>query len=127
MSDPCFLTVEQVETLHRRSLELFGGSGGTRDQNAFESAVAHPRNIYLYAQGDLFDVAAAYCFHLAQAQAFVDGNKRTGVAAALVFLEINGYPVTGDSMRIYATLISIARGELGKPELAELLRELASK
>lgn len=127
MSDPCFLTVEQVEALHRRSLELFGGSDGTRDQNAFESAVAHPRNVYSYSQGDLFDIAAAYCFHLAQAQAFVDGNKRTGAAAALVFLEINGYSITGDSMKIHAALISIARGETGKPDLADLLRELTSK
>lgn len=127
MSDPYFLTVEQVEALHRRSLELFGGGEGTRDQSAFESAVAHPRNVYSYAQGDLFDVAAAYCFHLAQAQAFVDGNKRTGAAAALIFLELNGYPITGDSMRIHEALIAIARGEIGKSELAELFRELTAK
>jgi len=127
VSEPCFLTIEQVEALHRRSLELFGGGEGTRDRSAFESAVVHPRNVYFYAQGDLFDVAAAYCFHLAQAQAFVDGNKRTGAAAALVFLELNGYPITGDSMRIHEALIAIARGQIGKPELAELLRELTAK
>ena len=56
-------------------------------------AVMHPCNLWLYGQGDLFDIAAAYAFHLAQAQAFIDGNKRTGLGAALVYLEGNGASV----------------------------------
>ena len=98
MDEPLFLRVEDVEKLHAMSLQRFGGSEGLRDRNAFESAVHHPKNIFYYDQGDLFDMAAAYCVHIAQAQAFLDGNKRTGAAAALVFLDANGYPITGDSM-----------------------------
>lgn len=68
MSDegPAFLDFEQVEALHRFSLEQHGGRDGIRDRAAFESAVMQPRNIWFYGQGDLFDVAAAYAFHLAQ-------------------------------------------------------------
>jgi len=94
MSDaPAFLSVEQVAALHRVALERHGGPDGLRDPAAFESAVMQPRSVWFYAQGDLFDVAAAYAFHLAEAQAFLDGNKRTGMGAALVFLEGNGITV----------------------------------
>jgi len=61
MSDaPAFLSVEQVAALHRVALERHGGPDGLRDPAAFESAVMQPRNVWFYAQGDLFDVAAAY-------------------------------------------------------------------
>lgn len=67
-----------------------------RDRNAFESAVAQAQQIYFYEQGDLFDIAAAYCFYIAQAQAFIDGNKRAAVAAGLTFLQINGVDTNKD-------------------------------
>ena len=67
MNEPLFLRVEDVEKLHTMSLQRFGGSEGLRDRNAFESAVNHPKNIFYYDQGDLFDMAAAYCFHIALA------------------------------------------------------------
>ena len=126
MEEPLFLRVKDVEKLHAMSLQRFGGSEGLRDRNAFESAVHHPKSIFYYDQGDLFDMAAAYCFHIAQAQAFLDGNKRTGVAAAIVFLNENGYPITGDSMRIHKALIAVAEGEMGRDDIAALLRELTA-
>ena len=95
MDVPLFLRVEDVEKLHAMSLQRFGGSEGLRDRNAFESAVHHPQNIFYCDQGDLFDMAAAYCVHIAQVQAFLDGNKRTGAAAVIVFLDANGYPDYG--------------------------------
>jgi len=126
MDEPLFLRVEDVEKLHTMSLQRFGGSEGLRDRNAFESAVNHAKNICYYDQGDLFDMAAAYCFHIAQAQAFLDGNKRTGAAAAIVFLDANGYSITGDSMRIHTALIAVAKAEMGRDGVAALLRELTA-
>jgi len=126
MDEPLFLHVQDVEKLHAMSLQRFGGSEGLRDRNAFESAVNHPKNIFYYDQGGLFDMAAAYCFHIAQAQAFLDGNKRTGAAAAIVFLDANGYPITGDSMRIHAALIAVSKGEMDRAGVAALLRELTA-
>lgn len=124
MSEPTFLTLEQVEDLHRRALEQHGGQDGVRDPWALESAVIHPRNVFYYAQGDLFDVAAAYAFHLAESQAFLDGNKRTGIAVALVFLRLNGVTVLRATEELYAAMIAIAEKRMGKPELAALLRRM---
>ena len=127
MSDPRFLTVAQVERLHEKLINCFGGTHGLRDPLLFEGAVIHPRNVYYDAQGDLFDVAAAYAFHIAQAQAFLDGNKRTGAASALVFLEINGVKVPAETDRLYQAMIAIAEKRMDKEHLSALLRELASK
>jgi death-on-curing protein len=91
MSDPVFLTIEQIKILHRLALERHGGQDGVRDPATLESATMHPCHVWLYGQRDLFDIPAAYAFHLDEAQAFVDGNKRTGMGAALVFLEGNGF------------------------------------
>ena len=125
--EPAFLDIPQVAVLHRTALELHGGQDGVRDQAAFESAVMQPRNVWHYAQGDLFDVAAAYAFHLAEAQAFLDGNKRTGMGAALVFLEGNGMPVPEATSELYAAMIAIAERRIGKKELATLLRKVCGK
>ena len=122
--EPAFLDSAEVEILHRTALERHGGQDGVRDDAAFESAVMQPRNVWYYAQGDLFDVAAAYAFHLAEAQAFLDGNKRTGISAALVFLEGNGRPVPKATDELYAAMIGVAERRIGKPELAALLRRL---
>jgi len=126
MEEPIFLRVEDVEELHAMALDRFGGSPGLRDRNAFESAVHQPKNVFCYAGGDLFDMATAYCFHIAQAQAFLDGNKRTAAAAAIIFLETNGKPITGDSMRLHGALIDIANKKLDRDGLAEILRELTA-
>lgn len=90
---PALLSRSIVDRLHARSLQLFGGLQGVRDNDLVESAIAAAENTWIYGAGDLFDLAAAYAFHLSQAQAFFDGNKRTAVAAAYVFLEGNGVRV----------------------------------
>ncbi len=124
MSDPLFLTVPQVETLHRMALERHGGQDGLRDRAALESATMQPCNVWLYSQGGLFEIAAAYAFHIAEAQAFLDGNKRTGMSAALVFLEGNGIEVPVATEKLYAAMIDISERRLDKTGLAALLRTL---
>ncbi len=124
MSEPVFLTIEQIKTLHCVALERHGGQDGVRDVATLESAALHPCNVWLYGQGDLFDIAAAYAFHLAEAQAFIDGNKRTGMAAALVFLKSNGVPVLKATEELYQAMIAIAERRLDKAGLAALLRRL---
>ena len=126
MREPEFLSVEQVEALHRLALERYGGQDGLRDRAGFESAVMHPRTVWFYGQGDVFDVAAAYAFHLTEAQAFIDGNKRTGISAALVFLEVNGYLVPEATGVLYDGMIAMADRRLQKIEFARLLRRLST-
>ncbi len=124
MSEPLFLSFEQIRRLHRLSIDRFGGADGIRDSALLESAALHPQQIYFYTEADLFDVAAAYAFHLAQAQACFDGNKRTAVAAALMFLEVNGISTDFDSLPLHAAMIAVAEKQMDKPELAALLRRL---
>jgi death-on-curing protein len=113
--------------LHEVVINRFGGSHGLRDRLLLEGAVFHPRNVYHYGQGDLFDVAAAYAFHIAEAQAFLDGNKRTAIAAALVFLEGNGVTIPSETQRLYDSMIGISEKRVDKADLAGLLRELAQR
>ena len=123
MNEPRFLSVEEVEVLHHRSIARYGGTLGLRDRGGLEAAVDQPRNTFHYGQGDLFDVAATYAFHIAESQAFLDGNKRTAVAAAFVFLELNGVGVTVAWTLIHEVMIGIAERRKTKVELAALLRE----
>jgi death-on-curing protein len=92
---PDFLTLEDVLDLHAQQLEQYGGSQGVRNIGLLESAVMTPQASFdgEYVHGDLFQMAAAYAFHIAENQPLVDGNKRTGLASCLVFLAINGYEV----------------------------------
>ena len=124
MSEPIFLSVAQVERLHEKSIQRFGGSLGVRDRGLFESAIAQPRHTYYYGDGDLFDIAAAYAFHIAQAQACFDGNKRTAIASAFSFLELNGISTDFDSTALYQAMIDIAERRMDKDQLARLLRSL---
>lgn len=127
MEQPAFLTREIIEQLHADSLQKFGGSAGIRDEGMVCSALGSAEAAWFYGRGDLFQVAASYAFHIAEAQAFLDGNKRTAVAAALTFLAGNGVEigVTADE-RIYEAMIAVANTELDKNGLAELFREIAA-
>ena len=71
-----------------------------------------------------FDMAAAYAYHIAQNPPFVDGNKRTALAAALTFLEINGYPVMGGEDELESATREVASGSLDKKKFAKILRNL---
>ncbi len=125
--EPKFLTLDEVLYLHDESLRRFGGLEGVGNPGLIESALGSAQNAYWYGQGDLFDIAAAYAFHLAEAQAFTDGNKRAGAASALVFLMRNGVDAPVDDGSIYDALIDIAKHQLDKPGLAAVLRNFCSK
>jgi death-on-curing protein len=124
MSNPLFLTRETIEELHLESLRRFGGSQGLRDPGLIESALASAQNTHLYADGDAFEIAAAYAYHIAQAQAYLDGNKRTAVAAALVFLSVNGLGTAKDDGTLYDAMIALAEKRLDKAGLARVFRRL---
>jgi death-on-curing protein len=100
---------------------------GVRDDGMVDSAIGAAENTWFYGGGDLFEIAAAYAYHISQAQAFFDGNKRTAVATAFAFLEINGITVSTDDGSIYDALIAIAERRMDKPELAALFRRLFAK
>jgi death on curing protein len=127
VSEPTFLTIDEVLRIHARSLDQHGGTEGVRDPGLVESAVASAKNTFYYGHGDVFDVAASYAFHLAESQAFLDGNKRTGVVAALAFLARNGVYAAPAQWEFYLAMIAVAEKRMTKTDLAAILRRLANQ
>lgn len=125
--DPIFLDVGDVLAIHRRGLDRFGGSDGVREPKLLDSAVAQPRATFggAFLHEDLFQMAAAYLFHLVKNHPFVDGNKRAGLGAALVFLDLNGHPINQPTMTLYDLTNGVASGTVEKAEVAEVFRKLA--
>ena len=127
MDEPRFLTLKEVLYLHDESLARFGGSSGIGDLGLLESAVGAARNTFWYGEGDLYEIAAAYAFHIAESQAFVEGNKRTATAAAIASLTINGVQFPRDDGSVYRAMIEIANKQLDKVGLTNVLRRLSGK
>lgn len=122
-----FLTVKLVLALHQRQLDRFGGGAGLRDRGLLESAVAQPQASFdgTYVHEGLFAMAAAYLFHLVSNHPFVDGNKRAGLLAALVFLDLNGISLLADSEAIYSLTMGVAEGRIDKAAVAAELERIA--
>jgi death-on-curing protein len=125
--EPLFLTVDEVVGFHADQIRLFGGSGGIRLRASLESAVAAPHASFggRFLHADLFEMAAAYAFHIAENQPFIDGNKRTALNAAISFLGLNGQIVVDPEGSLYAAMIAISARELDKKGLANLLSTLS--
>lgn len=124
-----FLTVADVVELHRLQLLRFGGGDGVRYVGLLESAVAQPTAGFggVYLNPGLFEIAAAYLYHIVRNHAFVDGNKRTGLLAALVFLDLNGVVIAQGTEALYNMTIAVAEGTLDKMAVTEELRRLAGE
>ena len=122
-----FLTVEDVLNIHASQLERFGGGAGIRTLEMLESAVAQPQASFSgeYLHVGVFEMAAAYLFHIVQNHPFVDGNKRAGLLSALVFLDLNGERIGSPDERLYRLTVAVASGDAGKEEIAALFRVLA--
>ena len=125
--NPEFLDMDDVLAIHERQLVRFGGSAGLRDSNHLDSAIAQPRAQFggEFLHTDLWEMAAAYLFHIVKNHPFVDGNKRTGLVTALTFLGINGVSIPSESPRFYDITMAVAEGTLDKAGLTAILRELA--
>ena len=127
VEEPLFLSRDQIDSIHQDQIEEFGGLHGVRDEGALESAIAQPLNVWHYGDGDLYEIAAAYAFHIAESQAYFDGNKRTGVDAALTFLEMNGVDTTPlPELAGYEAMIRVANHEMNRTGLATFFRDQLS-
>jgi death-on-curing protein len=120
-----YLSIEQVLALHRLQTSRFGGSSGVRDRGMVESAVARPQMTFggedLYA--DVAAKAAALLHSLVQNHPFVDGNKRVGAHAMIVFLAANDHEPLFDAAELTEMVLQVARGELAVEAIAIWLRQ----
>jgi len=120
-----FLTLDEVMAIHAHQIATYGGSPGLRDAGLLESAVAMPRATYggQHVHADLYEMAAAYLFHLVKNHPFVDGNKRVGLAASLAFLRLNRVRVEATDDELVDLVLSIAGSDAGKSAAAVFLRD----
>ena len=115
------LTLEEVRTIHALMIERYGGTPSERDPQGLESALAQPSAEY-FGHPTPAGQAGAYLFHLCQAHAFVDGNKRTAVFAMLTFLHLNGFALAASDDDLFNLVVGVAKGEQGKEHATALLK-----
>jgi len=122
-----FLDIDDVLAIHAQEIERFGGATGLRDRALLESAVSVPSSSFggEYLHSDLFEMAAAYAYHISQNHPFFDGNKRAGLLVALIFLDLNGISIDTPSSRLYEAMMQVAEGKMSKKEITTLFRHLA--
>ena len=123
MSEPVWLLQSAILIAHESTIVLHGGSPGIRDRGLLESALARPRNIFMYEEADVFELAAAYTYGIVKNHPFVDGNKRAGFLAGAMFLELNGFPLSASEVDATHAILAVAGGDMNEQQLAEFLRE----
>jgi death-on-curing protein len=125
------LTATAVRAIHAEVIAANGGSEGLRDEGLLESAVAAPQTTFggEPLMPDAGEIAAAYLFYLCRNHAFVDGNKRTALAACLVFLEVNGVlPKRKLPLAAWKSLVlDVAASRLDRNQTTQRLRRLIPK
>ncbi|BCV23823.1 type II toxin-antitoxin system death-on-curing family toxin [Gelria sp. Kuro-4] len=129
MEDIIFLTLAEVIEVHQDQINRYGGAPGVRDFALLGSSLAMPEASFggAYLHIGLYEMAAAYAFHLSQNHPFIDGNKRTALACALLFLEFNGVTVSDPEGKLYEAMMRIAEGKMDKHTLALVFHQLANR
>ena len=122
-SEPDWLEVQLLLTIHDRQLAEHGGLSGVRDEGALESAAMRPVNQWAYGEDDCCQLAASLAFGIARNHPFSDGNKRTAWVAGRLFLAMNGCELTFAQEDAIAAVLALAAGELGEDEFADWFRE----
>ncbi|MBQ0709662.1 type II toxin-antitoxin system death-on-curing family toxin [Ochrobactrum sp. AP1BH01-1] len=112
-----------IEALHQEQLRLHGGAAGIRDSGLLDSALARPLQKEAYGDPDVFDLAAAYLFGILKNHPFVDGNKRTGLAAADLFLYFNGYSLEAGQEDVIQLVLMVSTSEIDESGAAAFFRD----
>ena len=118
MAEPVWIVRDVVLAVHDEQLSEHGGQSGVRDLGLLESALARPRNQYAYGETSIARLAAGYAFGLSRNHPFLDGNKRTSLVVAELFLALNGLELAASDAECVATFLALAAGDLTEEELA---------
>lgn len=124
-----FLKIEMILSFHDDQINQYGGNPGIRDKGLLESALAQPEASFggEYVHKNIFEMAAAYGFHICKNHLFIDGNKRTALIAMYTFLYVNVWQLKADKKVLYATVVELASGNLTKEELTQFLKKHSEK
>ena len=120
LEEPVFLSLDEILEIHEQQIQRYGGSAGLRDPAGLESAVATPQATFgANSCTPRFRLAAAYLFHLCQNHPFIDGNKRVGANAAIIFLLMNDWDTTFGEEELVDVVLSVASSRLGLTKIFE--------
>jgi death on curing protein len=119
MREPTWIDLEVVLAVHDEQLSEHGGQPGVRDRGLLESALARPRNQFAYGETSAVRLAASHAFGISRNHPFLDGNKRTSLVIAELFLELNGFALTATDAQCVTTFLQLAAGELSEDQLAD--------
>lgn len=127
--EPAFLSLEDVLEIHRDQIMRYGGTHGVRDVGLLQSAVCMPMAQFdgKFLHADVYEMAGAYMFHLVMNHPFVDGNKRVGVVAALMFLALNGFEVTVANDRFEKQVMDMIAGTADKEKVGRFFKRYAHR
>jgi death-on-curing protein len=112
-----------VLLMHDEQLAQHGGASGVRDADLLESALARPLNLAGYGEPDVAAIGAMYAIAIARNHPFIDGNKRAGFMAMVVFLSLNGQPLEAPEAEAIIAMLDMASGELGEDGFTAWVRE----
>ena len=123
--EPVFLNFAEIIEIHDYQISRFGGAAGVRDIELLKSAIGMPSATFggEFLHPSVIEMAAAYLYHLGENHPFVDGNKRVGAMAALIFLDMNGFEFDASDEDFTAMVLKVASGEMMKSEISLFLRQ----
>ncbi|HEX9160833.1 MAG TPA: type II toxin-antitoxin system death-on-curing family toxin [Thermoanaerobaculia bacterium] len=126
--EPIFLTLEEVLAIHEDRIRRYGGAFGVRDMGLLQSALGTVEATFAdaYLHSTLFEMAAAYLFHIGRNHPFIDGNKRTALACSLAFLSLNEVRIGASPDALYDLVIGVAEGKLTKADAAVFFQRSCS-
>lgn len=115
-----FLLLNHILKIHQDQIQHYGGAPGIRDLNSLKSALNTPSVTYdgQFLHATVYEMAAAYLFHIVKNHPFIDGNKRTGAVTTMTFLLINGHSLIVTNENLVKTTLLVAQNKLSKAELA---------
>jgi len=124
-----FLTLSEVLMIYEDQIRQYGGKYGVRDISLLSSAVYIPQSTFdkQYLYKTIPQMAVAYAYHICENHALIDGNKRTALAAALVFLDINGFTFNCPEDDLYEIMMDVASSKKSKNDLEEVFRMYSRK
>jgi len=123
VKEPQWLWESDVQLLHEKLIQKYGGMSGLRDPGLLTGSLAKPKNLFAYTGASLPELAAAYGYGLAKNHCFIDGNKRVALAATTVFLRLNGFELVTSPTEAVAMMLRVASSDATQEDLSKWIAE----